>query len=167
MDKTPLDSKDFGLINALQQNASRRLEDLAQLVHLSPSSVHDRLRRLEKAGIIRDWTVRVDAAAMGLGVMAFVGVRATKPCSELIPALREIPCIEECHSVAGGLSIILKVRSWNSQIVYEKFPASNKPKQRSCSKPTSSAQSSSPNRQHHLQLDRRNRFAASRGLSSS
>ena len=109
MDKTPLDSKDFGLINALLQNASRRLEDLAQLVHLSPSSVHDRLRRLEKAGIIRDWTVRVDAAAMGLGVMAFVGVRATKPCSELIPALREIPCIEECHSVAGGLSIILKV----------------------------------------------------------
>jgi DNA-binding MarR family transcriptional regulator len=48
-----LDKKDFALIEALQQNASQRLEDLAKLVHLAPSSVHDRLQRLERIGIIR------------------------------------------------------------------------------------------------------------------
>ncbi len=94
----------------MQPNASRRLEDLAKLVNLAPSSVHDRLQRLERAGIIRQWTIKVDAAALGLGVLAFVGVRATKPCSELLEALREIPAIEECHSVAGELSMMLKVR---------------------------------------------------------
>lgn len=105
-----LDRKDFELIGALQENANRRLEDLAKLVGLAPSSVHDRLRRLERAGVIRQWTIKVDAAALGLGVLAYVGVRATKPCSELIGALSEIPAIEECHSVAGELSMVLKVR---------------------------------------------------------
>ena len=105
-----LDKKDFSLIEALRQNASRRLEDLAKLVQLAPSSVHDRLQRLERAGIIRQWTIKVDGAALGLGVLAFVGVRATKPCSELFEALSAIPAIEECHSVAGELSMMLKVR---------------------------------------------------------
>ncbi len=105
-----LDRKDFALLGALQKNASQRLEDLARLVHLSPSSVHERLRRLETAGIIRNWTVKLDMAALGLGVLAFVGIRATKPCSELLEHLRAISSIEEFHSVAGELSMILKIR---------------------------------------------------------
>jgi Lrp/AsnC family leucine-responsive transcriptional regulator len=105
-----LDKKDFALIDALQQNASQRLEDLARMVQLAPSSVHDRLRRLERDGIIKKWTIDLDVSALGLGVLAFVGVRATRPCSELLEALRAIPSIEECHSVAGELSMMLKVR---------------------------------------------------------
>src|SRR6202044_1054517 len=80
------------------------------MVHLAPSSVHDRLQKLERAGIIRQWTIKLDAPALGLGVLAFVGISATKPCSELVAALRAIPAIEECHSVAGELSMMLKVR---------------------------------------------------------
>jgi Lrp/AsnC family transcriptional regulator, leucine-responsive regulatory protein len=105
-----LDRKDFALLDALRQNASQRLEDLACLVKLAPSSVHERLRRLERGGIIRKWTVDVDAAALGLGVVAFIGIRTTRPCSELLDSIRKVPSIEECHSVAGELSMILKVR---------------------------------------------------------
>lgn len=105
-----LDRKDFALIEALQHNASQRLEDLARISHLAPSSVHDRLQRLQREGIIRNWTIKVDAPALGLGVLAFVGIRATRPCSEILDALRAISSIEECHSVAGELSMILKVR---------------------------------------------------------
>src|SRR5919202_4322400 len=105
-----LDRTDFALVAALQQNAAQRLEDLARLVELAPSSVHERLRRLERAGVIRRWTVDCDAPALGLPVLAFVGVRSTRPCSELRQALEAIPAIEECHSVAGGLSLLLKVR---------------------------------------------------------
>jgi Lrp/AsnC family transcriptional regulator, leucine-responsive regulatory protein len=105
-----LDKKDFALIEALQQNASRRLEDLAKLVNLAPSSVHDRLQRLQRDGVIRQWTIKVDAPALGLGVLAFVGLRATRPCSEIIDALSTIAAIEEVHSVAGELSMMLKVR---------------------------------------------------------
>jgi Lrp/AsnC family transcriptional regulator, leucine-responsive regulatory protein len=109
-----LDKKDFALLDALQLNASQRLEDLARLVNLAPSSVHDRLRRLERDGIIKKWTVDLDAAALGLGVLAFVGIRASRPCSELLEPLRGIVSIEECHSVAGELSLMLKVRVANT-----------------------------------------------------
>jgi Lrp/AsnC family transcriptional regulator, leucine-responsive regulatory protein len=105
-----LDRKDFALLDALRLNASQRLEDLARLVKLAPSSVHERLRRLEGLGIIRKWTVDVDSSALGLGVVAFIGIRATRPCSEMLDALSRIPSIEEGHSVAGELSMILKVR---------------------------------------------------------
>jgi Lrp/AsnC family transcriptional regulator, leucine-responsive regulatory protein len=106
-----LDRKDFDLLEALQQDASQRLEDLAKLVHLAPSSVHDRLRRLQREGIIQRWTVKVDAVKLGLGVLAFVGVTSTKSCSSLLDDLAAIPNIEECHSVAGELCIFLKVRA--------------------------------------------------------
>jgi Lrp/AsnC family leucine-responsive transcriptional regulator len=114
-----LDKKDFLLLQSLQQNATGRLEDLARTVQLAPSSVHDRLRRLARDGIIRSWTVKLDAEALGLGVLALVGIRATKPCSELLEPLRAIPAIEECHSVAGELSLILKVRVANTAALLE------------------------------------------------
>jgi Lrp/AsnC family leucine-responsive transcriptional regulator len=105
-----LDRKDFALIEALQQNASQRLEDLARLVKLAPSSVHDRLHRLQREGFIQQWTVKVDAPKLGLGVLAFIGITATKTCTALAGELAAIPSIEECHSVAGELCIFLKVR---------------------------------------------------------
>jgi Lrp/AsnC family transcriptional regulator, leucine-responsive regulatory protein len=105
-----IDVKDIQLLEALQEDASRKLEDLAKLVRLAPSSVHDRLRRLSAAGTIRRWTIDVDHSALGLGVIAFIGIRASEPCSELVGAILPMPEIEECHSVAGGLSLLLKVR---------------------------------------------------------
>lgn len=109
-DPSPLDPTDRLLLQALQQDARQRLEDLAKLVRLAPSSVHDRLRRLERDGVLRRWTIELDHAAVGLGVLAFVGVRATKSCSALMPAFEKVAAIEECHSVAGELSMLLKVR---------------------------------------------------------
>ena len=105
------DRKDFALLEALQENAAQRLEDLARLVGLAPSSVHDRLRRLERDGIIKNWTVKLDAPRLGLGVLAFIGATLSRPCSELSEALCTIPAIEECHSVAGEKCLFLKVRS--------------------------------------------------------
>lgn len=105
-----LDRTDRILIDALQRDAGQRLEDLARLVQLVPSSVHDRLRRLERDQIIQRWTIDVDSAALGLPVLAYMGIRSTKPCSELLATLEAIPAIEECHSVAGQLSMLLKVR---------------------------------------------------------
>jgi Lrp/AsnC family leucine-responsive transcriptional regulator len=105
-----LDRTDFALVDAVQRDATQRLEDLGRLVGLAPSSVHERLRRLQAAGVIRRWTVECDAAALGLPVLAFIGLRSTRPCSELVAAIAEFPAIEECHSVAGGSSMLLKVR---------------------------------------------------------
>jgi DNA-binding Lrp family transcriptional regulator len=105
-----LDKKDFALLDALQQDASRRLEDLAKMVQLAPSSVHDRLRRLQRAGLIQSWTIKVDAAALGLGVLAYVAIATTRSCIEMWQDFEGIAGIEECHSIAGEFCVLLKVR---------------------------------------------------------
>lgn len=110
-----LDHIDSELLVALRQDGRMRLEDLARRVELSPSSVHDRLRRLGRDGVIRRWTIEVSPQELGLSLLAFIGVSASRPCSEFVDALAAIPEIEECHSVAGSLSFIVKVRATNSE----------------------------------------------------
>ena len=114
-----LDRTDLALVEALQRDAAQRLEDLARLVQLAPSSVHERLRRLERVGVITRWTVDVDATALGLPVLAFIGLRSTRPCSEILPALQEISAVEEAHSVAGQLGLLVKVRVASPQALLE------------------------------------------------
>lgn len=113
------DRVDRMLITALQQNAQERLEDLGKLVSMAPSSVHERLRRLEREGVIRGWTIDVDASAFGLDVLAYIGVRSSKPCSTLLPEMESIDAIEEFHSVAGPLGLMLKVRVANTSALLE------------------------------------------------
>jgi Lrp/AsnC family transcriptional regulator, leucine-responsive regulatory protein len=111
----PLDQIDTILLTTLQEQGRLRLEDLARRVKLSPSTVHDRLRRLQRDGVIRNWTVTVNPQALNLTVLAFVGVRASRPCSELVEALALIHEIEEAHSVDGALSLIVKLRATNTE----------------------------------------------------
>jgi Lrp/AsnC family leucine-responsive transcriptional regulator len=113
------DPVDRMLITALQHNAQERLEDLGKLVSMAPSSVHERLRRLEREGVIRGWTIDIDASAFGLDVLAYIGVRSSKPCSTLLPAMESISAIEEFHSVAGALGLMLKVRVANTSALLE------------------------------------------------
>ncbi len=115
----PLDRIDTVLLTSLQEEGRRRLEDLARRVKLSPSSVHDRLRRLQREGVIRKWTIAVAPEALGLTVLAFVGVRASRPCAELVEPLARMPEIEEFHSVAGQLSFLVKLRATSTEHLLE------------------------------------------------
>ncbi len=106
-----LDEIDAVLLAALQEDGRLRLEDLARLVGLSASSVHDRLQRLRRDGVIRRWTVEISPEALGLGVLAFVGLRASRPCSELVEPITAFPEVVEFHAVAGAFGSLLKVRT--------------------------------------------------------
>jgi Lrp/AsnC family leucine-responsive transcriptional regulator len=115
----PLDRIDSVLLAALQEEGRLRLEDLARRVALSPSSVHDRLRRLQRTGVIRKWTIAVAPEALGLMILAFVDVRASRPCSALVEPLTHIREIEEVHSVAGQLSLRVKLRASSTEHLLE------------------------------------------------
>jgi Lrp/AsnC family transcriptional regulator, leucine-responsive regulatory protein len=110
-----LDHIDTILVATLQEEGRLRLEDLARRVELSPSTVHDRLRRLQRDGVIRKWTIAVNPQALNLTVLAFVGIRASRPCSELVEPLARIHEIEEAHSVDGRLSLMVKVRATSTE----------------------------------------------------
>jgi Lrp/AsnC family leucine-responsive transcriptional regulator len=105
-----LDGKDLSLLRALQLNARVRMEDLGRAVGLAASSVHERLRRLDHNGVIRRWTIEIAPEKLGLHTLALIGIRSSRTCSSLVTLLEPLPEVEECHSVAGDFSLILKVR---------------------------------------------------------
>ncbi len=86
--------------------------DLAEKVGLSVSAVHQRVRRLEKRGVIRGYTAQIDSEQIGLPLTAFVSLTPIDPAApdDYPQRLAGMPEIEACHSVAGVESYIVKVR---------------------------------------------------------
>ncbi len=107
-----LDAVDREIIAALRDNARIPYADLARLVGLSGPSVADRVKRLEQIGVITGYHVAVAPAALGLGVVAIVGIEQTDDGDqdEISARLPELAEIEDCWFVAGDESFILKVR---------------------------------------------------------
>jgi Lrp/AsnC family leucine-responsive transcriptional regulator len=86
--------------------------DLARETGLSVSAVHQRVRRLQKRGVIRGYAAVLDHEAVGLPLTAFVSIKPIDPSApdDAPEKLTHLDEIEACHSVAGEESYILKVR---------------------------------------------------------
>jgi Lrp/AsnC family leucine-responsive transcriptional regulator len=108
-----LDERDLAIIAALQDDARATYADVGRRVGLSPSSVHDRVRKLEQAGVIRGYRAVVDPESLGLFVTALVAVTPLDPMQpdDLPERVREFAEVEDCLSVAGEANYILKVRT--------------------------------------------------------
>ena len=108
-----LDDRDRDIIGALQDDARATYADIARRVGLSPSSVHDRVRKLEENGVVRAYRADVEPHALGLDVTALVSVMPLDPKQpdDLPDRVIEFPEIEDCYSVAGNENYILKVRT--------------------------------------------------------
>jgi Lrp/AsnC family leucine-responsive transcriptional regulator len=108
-----LDDRDKAILTALQADGRATFSEIAQAVGLAASSVHERIRKLEQAGVIRGYRAEVDAEALGLFVTALVSVSPLDPKQpdDLPERVIEFPEVEDCHSVAGDENYILKVRT--------------------------------------------------------
>jgi Lrp/AsnC family transcriptional regulator, leucine-responsive regulatory protein len=108
-----LDPKDRAILVALQESGRATLAEVAHAVGMAPSSVHDRIRKLEQAGVIRGYRAEIEAQAVGLFVTALVSVSPLDPKQpdDLPERAVEFPEVEDCHSVAGDENYILKVRT--------------------------------------------------------
>lgn len=107
-----LDDLDRRLLTLLQEDSQARYADLGKKLHLSPPAVHQRVKMLRRAGVIRHYTVDLNPASLGFHICAFVNVFLTQTtCVEIAPQLQRFPEIEECHSVTGEHCLILKVRT--------------------------------------------------------
>ncbi len=108
-----LDDRDLEIVAALQEDARATYADVARRVGVSPSTVHDRVRKLEEAGIIKGYQAVIDAGAVGLFVTALVAVMPLDPKQpdDLPERVEEFAEVEDCFSVAGEANYILKVRT--------------------------------------------------------
>lgn len=107
-----MDAKDRTILALLEQDARLTYAEIAQRVGLAPSSVHDRLRKLERRGAVRGYRAEIDLEQVGLPITAFVSI-ALQPSSPTdVPArVREFALVESCYSVAGDNSYVLVVRA--------------------------------------------------------
>ncbi|MFQ1002557.1 Lrp/AsnC family transcriptional regulator [Modestobacter sp. SSW1-42] len=103
---------DQALLAALSRDGRASYTELAELVGLSVSAVHQRVRRLEQRGLITGYAAQVDARALGLPLTAFVSITPIDVGHpDDAPALlAHLTAVEACHAVAGVESYILKVR---------------------------------------------------------
>ncbi|MEO8476940.1 MAG: Lrp/AsnC family transcriptional regulator [Actinomycetota bacterium] len=108
-----MDARDRDIIAALQVDARATYADVGARVGLSASAVHDRVRKLEEHGVIRGYRAAVDPAALGLVVTALIQVRPFDPSQpdDLPERVTGFPEVEDCYSVAGEASYVLKVRT--------------------------------------------------------
>lgn len=119
-----IDALDRKILGALQEDASRSLEEIARVVGSSKTPVWTRIRKLREAGVIGRQTVLLDAEALGLEACFFVLIRTSEHEAEwqtrFLHTLRAHPEVMEAHRLAGDIDYILKVRVPNAR-AYDRF----------------------------------------------
>jgi Lrp/AsnC family leucine-responsive transcriptional regulator len=103
---------DRRIVALLADDGRMSFTDLAKATGLSVSAVHQRVRRLQKRGVVRGFTARLDLDEIGLPLTAFISIKPIDPAApdDAPDRLAHLDAIEACHSVAGEESYILKVR---------------------------------------------------------
>ncbi len=109
-----LDRIDLKILRALQDNARISYVDLAAQVGLSTTPCLERVKRLERSGIIRGYKAVLDPRALKAKLLVFVEIslESQSPAvfDEFRRAVRKLPQVQECHLVSGQFDYILKCR---------------------------------------------------------
>lgn len=123
MSKIELDKTDRKILAILQADGRLSNQDVAERVNLSPSPCLRRIKRLEEAGVIRQYVALLDADKLGLGLLAYVNVRlekhaegapnarvpATSPRFEFAQAVSTWPEVVDCYAMTGEMDFLLRV----------------------------------------------------------
>ena len=106
-----VDAVDRQLLNALRANARATYAELARLVGLSAPAAHERVGKLEDAGVITGYHAAVSPESLGYAVNALIGIFITDSADsdDITAALEAIPAVEDCWFVAGEETFVVKV----------------------------------------------------------
>lgn len=106
-----IDGIDKKILRALMQDARTPILEIARGVGISGAAIHQRLRKLEKSGLLAGSKFIVNPKVLGYTTMAFVGVFLDKAVSnpEAVKQLKRIPEVIECHYTTGNWSIFIKI----------------------------------------------------------
>lgn len=107
-----MDSIDRTILETLMRDGRATWAAVGEATGLSPAALAQRVRRLEREGVITGYAARVDADAVGAGLLAFVLVRFSDPArrERFLTRVRSLPWVQECHHVTGEMDYLLKVR---------------------------------------------------------
>lgn len=104
-----VDATDRRILELLLQEPRMSNRALARAIHMSPSSVGDRLERLQRRGVIRGFHADIDPVALGYALEAIVAIqlRQGKPVRDTVESLRTIPEVRSVQLVTGRWDLML------------------------------------------------------------
>jgi Lrp/AsnC family leucine-responsive transcriptional regulator len=123
MSKIELDKTDRKILAILQADGRLSNQDVAEKVSLSPSPCLRRIKRLEEAGVIRQYVALLDPDKIGLGLLAYVNVRlekhsegasgrslhASSPRTDFALSVANWPEVVACYAMTGEMDFLLRV----------------------------------------------------------
>jgi Lrp/AsnC family transcriptional regulator for asnA, asnC and gidA len=106
-----IDGIDKKILRALMEDARTPVLEIARQVGISGAAIHQRLRKLEKSGLLTGSKFIVNPKVLGYTTMAYVGIYLDKAMSnpEAVKQLKNIPEVLECHYTTGHWSIFIKI----------------------------------------------------------
>ena len=112
-----IDGIDKKILRALMEDARTPILEIARQVGISGAAIHQRLRKLEKSGLLAGSKFIVNPKVLGYTTMAFVGVYLDKASSnpDAVKQLKKVPEVIECHYTTGDWSIFIKILSKNNE----------------------------------------------------
>lgn len=111
MSKHKIDDLDLKIIQELMHDSDQAYTELAKKLFVSGGTIHVRMDKLKKAGIVKGAGLRVDYAALGYDVSAFLGIYLDKSSlyEDVAGELERIPEITGAHYTTGQYSIFAKI----------------------------------------------------------
>lgn len=117
-----LDKIDLEILKLLQQNARATIKEIAEGVHLSTTPVHERIRRMEENGVIKQYVTLLNASKVGKGLMVicYVSLRqhSKHAGDKFIRSILEMNEVLECLTISGEFDFLLKVVAANMDEYY-------------------------------------------------
>lgn len=110
-----LDETDLQILRTLQKRAKLTTKELADAVHLTPTPVFERQKRLERMGYIVKYVAVLDPEKLGQGLLVFCKVKLKQMNHDIADAftrrIMRIPEVTECYNTSGQYDYLLKVRA--------------------------------------------------------
>jgi len=119
-----LDATDIKILDILQQDGRITTKALADQLNLTTTPVFERVKRLEKDGVIKKYVALVDNRKLDLSLTAFISISLTKHSrtylEKFITEVNQYPEVMECYHIAGNFDFLLKIVVKNME-KYESF----------------------------------------------
>jgi Lrp/AsnC family transcriptional regulator for asnA, asnC and gidA len=106
-----IDGIDKEILRDLMEDARKPILQIANKIGISGAAIHQRLKKLEQAGVIDSSKLIVNNKVLGYTTMAFVGIYLEKAANNSVAVreLKKIPEVLECHYTTGNWSILIKI----------------------------------------------------------
>ncbi len=119
----PLDAKDLSILKLLQQNARITVKEISEKMHLSTTPVHERIKRMEDSGVIKQYATLVDHTKVNKSMMAICYVSLKEhnknAGTKFIKAILEMNEVMECYNISGEFDFMLKIMVENMDAYYD------------------------------------------------